>query len=290
MRNRGLRLPAANAATAALGTLLPAATAHAGTHADDPPRYRTYYSIFTRGQAKIPYLDTTPYVPQGLAHLPEQDVMAVSYYHDGGGNARLALLDRTTSDHLKTLTLDDTGHVGGLATSAKYLWVASTDGADKRLIRYAKSSLATAADGSTLTRDADYAVPASSFVEISGDKLYVGLFGQNGTAHRYTLDADEHPQNDDHSFAIPSNVQGAVFTPTHIIWSRSFGEDRDSQLVVAPLGDSPGRTVTAPNMSEDMAVVDGDLYVVYESAAQKFAGADYKVRTIHHGSLSELIQ
>ena len=44
----------------------------------------------------------------------------------------------------------------------------------------------------------------------------------------------------------------------------------------------------APNMSEDMAVVDGELYVVYESGAQKFSDADYKVRTIHHGSLSVL--
>jgi hypothetical protein len=42
-------------------------------------------------------------------------------------------------------------------------------------------------------------------------------------------------------------------------------------------------------MSEDLAVVDGELYVIYESAAQKFPDADYKVRTIHHGSLSDMI-
>src|SRR5687767_1693398 len=120
-RNRTVAISAA-AATAALGLLVPAASAQA----EDPPRYETYYSIFKRGEAKIPYLDTTPYVPQGLAHLPGQDAMAVSYYDDGGGKARLAILDRATSNDLKTLTLDDSGHVGGLATSANHLWVAST--------------------------------------------------------------------------------------------------------------------------------------------------------------------
>jgi hypothetical protein len=289
MRNRRLRRVAAisaASATAAVGLLVPASTASA----DDPPRYETYYSIFTRGEAKIPYLDTTPYVPQGLAHLPELDAMAVSYYEDGGGKGRLALLDRTTSAHLKTLTLDDTGHVGGLATSAGYLWVAST-GAEPTLIRYAKSAIADAPDGTELSRDADYTVPASSFVEVAGNTLYVGRFDADkaGTVHTYTLDAGEVPHDADKPFAIPSSVQGMVVAPDDFIWSRSFGRNDDSELVVDPVDGEPTRTVVSPNMSEDMAIVDGELYVVYESGAKKFADADYKVRTIHHGPLASLV-
>jgi hypothetical protein len=75
-----------------------------------------------------------------------------------------------------------------------------------------------------------------------------------------------------------------VVTPGHFIWSRSFGRDNDSELVV-----DPTRTMVAPNMSEDMAAVDGELYVVYESGAKKFSDADYNVRTIHHGPLAELV-
>ena len=37
------------------------------------------------------------------------------------------------------------------------------------------------------------------------------------------------------------------------------------------------------------AAIDGELYAVYESGAKKFADADYKVRTIHHGNLAELV-
>jgi hypothetical protein len=286
MRTRW-RWAAGIAATATISALILAAPAGAA----DPPRFETYYSIFNRGEAKIPYLDTTPYVPQGLAHLPEQDAMVVSYYDDRGGDARIALLDRATSAHVKTLTLDETGHVGALATSASYLWVSSTDGADKRIIRYSKSAIADAADGARITRDADYPVPASSFMEIAENTLYVGLFDadEDGTVHRYTLDAQENPQDDNVSFAIPSSVQGMVVTPEDFVWSRSFGRDNDSELVVDPIDGPVSRTVTAPNMSEDMAIVDGEIHVVYESGAQKFADADYKVRTIHHGSLGALI-
>jgi hypothetical protein len=270
--------------------LILALALNAPAPSQDPPRYQDYYSIFTRGQTELPYLDTTPYVPQGLAYWPEQDAMVVSYYDDGGGKARIALLERTTSRHTKTLILDDTGHVGGLATSDRHLWVASTDGADRRLIRYAKSDLAQAADGAQIARDADYPVPASSFVEVSDNTLYVGLFetGREGTAHRYTLDADEVPQNDNHSFAIPSNVQGMAITEGHHIWSRSFSQEADSEIAVDPINGPIGRTIVAPNMSEDLAVAGGELYVLYESAAQKFPDADYKVRTIHHGNLTDL--
>jgi hypothetical protein len=37
-------------------------------------------------------------------------------------------------------------------------------------------------------------------------------------------------------------------------------------------------------MSEDLATVGGEIYVVYESGAKKYADADYKIRSIHHGS------
>ena len=230
--------------------------------AADPERYQEYYSIFTRGEQRIPYLDTTPYVPQGLAHWPETDAMIVSHYDDTGGSARLAILDRVTSEHRKTLRLDDTGHVQALA-----------------------------ADGTTVARNAEYTPLAASFVEISGDRMYVGSFHETttGTAYRYTLDAAEEPHYEGHSFTVPAKVQGMAITPTHFVWSLSFGRHNDSELAVDPRDGPIERVVVAPNMSEDLATVGGELYVVYESAAMKYSDADYQVRTIHHGPLAELI-
>lgn len=259
---------------------------------NDPARYQTYYSMFLRGEQRIPYLDTTPYVPQGLTHWPATDAMVVSYYDDNGGRARIAIVDRGSSAHLKSLYLDDRGHAAALATSANYLWVASTqaDGT-KKVIRYRWSTVAGAANNSEITRTSDYTLRASSFLEIYGSKMYVGSFhtDSNGTAYRYSLDANEVPQYDDHSFTVPSQVQGMAITAEHFVWSRSYGRNNDSTLVVDPRSGPIVRTVTAPNMSEDLATVGGELYVVYESAAMKYADADYQVRTIHHGKTSALI-
>jgi hypothetical protein len=241
------------AAVAAM-TLLPVTEAHA----DDPERYREYYSIFTRGEQHIPYHDTTPYVPQGLAYWPELDAMIVSYYDDRGGSARLAILARGS----------------------------------RKVIRYPKLDLALAPDGSAITRNADYTLLANSFMEISGNRMYVGSFHENraGDAYRYILDATEEPHYDNHSFGVPAQVQGMAITQTHFVWSLSYGRDNDSTLAIDNRDGPIERTVTAPNMSEDLATTpDGELYVVYESAAMKYSDADYQVRTIHHGPLSDLI-
>lgn len=256
-------------------------------HAADPARYATYYGIFSRGEQHIPYLDNTPYVPQGLAHLTEIDAMVVSYYDNNGAQARIAIVDRVTSEHHKTLSLDDSGHVQALATNDRYLWVAS----NRKVIRYSKSAILAAENGATVARDRDYTLLAASFLEITGDRMYVGTFelDGDGVAYRYTLDEDDNPVHDGHSFTVPSRVQGMAITATHFVWSRSYGRDNDSAIVVDPRSGPITRTVTAPNMSEDMATVGDQLYVVYESGAMKYADADYRVRTIHHGSLSTLI-
>ncbi|WP_031465923.1 hypothetical protein [Sciscionella sediminilitoris] len=282
MRN----LIAAAAGAALLATILPAATANA----DDPPRYKQYYSTFSRGAAKIPYLDTTPYVPQGLAYLPEQDAMVVSYYHDGGGNARIAILDRKTSKQQKILALDDKGHAGTLAESKHYLWVSSTKGSDKQVIRYSKDAIAKAKNGSTIKNSGISHLKASSFMEISGGKLYVGTFNEKteGTVYRYTLDAKEQPKYDGSSFKVPAKVQGMAITPKNFVWSRSFGRNNDSELTVDARQGPVGKRIVAPNMSEDLAIAKGELYVVYESGAKKYHDADYKVRTVHHGPVAEL--
>jgi hypothetical protein len=274
-------------AVAIVSVLLPAVSAQAA----DPPRYETYYSLFTRGSRQIPYLDTTPYVPQGLAHLPELHALVVSYYDDNGGSARAAIVDTTTSALIKTVVFDDVGHVQALATSTNYLWLATTTGSTRKIVRYRRSAVVAAAEGAQIRRDKDYVLAANSFVEVFGNKMYVGTYvvDDNGTGYRYTLNAAEDPVYDNYSFSIPANVQGMAVTSTHFIWSRSNGRDNDSSIAMNRPGLAVLRTITAPNMSEDLAIADGKVFVVYESAARKYADADYQVRTIHHAQLSELL-
>jgi hypothetical protein len=152
-----------------------------------------------------------------------------------------------------------------------------------------RTGFGIAGGGATSRSPGARASPA--FLEILDGKMYVGTFhtDRNGTAYRYSLDANEDPHYDHHSFTVPSKIQGMAITSTHFVWNRSWGRDNDSQLAVDPRSGPIVRSITEPNMSEDLAVANGEVYVMYESGAMKYSDADYKVRTIHHGKLSELI-
>ena len=92
--------------------------------------------------------------------------------------------------------------------------------------------------------------------------------------------------------AIPSGVQGMAVASNKVVWSRSGGRDNDSTIEVRPLSAPTGpggRRITAPNMSEGVVFGNGKVHVLYESGAKKYAGADYRVKTVHHGRKSDVL-
>jgi hypothetical protein len=72
-------------------------------------------------------------------------------------------------------------------TQSGHLWVA-TNG---KLFRYPASTLDRGAEARTVDSDRTYNVPASSFVGVRGNDLWVGQFKPSGTtlAHPYRVDA-----------------------------------------------------------------------------------------------------
>jgi hypothetical protein len=256
--------------------------------AADPPRYKTYYKIFDRGGALIPGKDSQ-FVPQGLAYWPEQDALVISYYDSKGGKSRLAIIDRGSGAKRKILVLNTDGHVGGLAMTKNYLWVANNG----KAVRYAKSKLASAKELALVKATSTYPIKASSYMTVRANKMWVGQFNDhaNGTAYRYTIGAGEKPVYDGVSFATPSQVQGMAVTSRNVIWSRSYGRDNDSLIDIRPVGAPNGtaiKAVVAPNMSEGLAIAGSTLHVVYESGSAAYADADYRVKTVHHAPLSKL--
>jgi hypothetical protein len=272
----------AGVAALALG-LLPAA----GASADDPPRYRAYYDVFDRGPANVPGLDTT-LVPQGLTYWAARDALIISYYDTAGGPSRIAVVDRNSGRYIKTLLLRTTGHVGGLGmTQSGHLWVAT----NQKLFRYPASTLDRGAEGRTVDSDRTYNVPASSFVGVRGNDLWVGQFKQSGTpfAYPYRVDAFGGLERAGLAFPVPTRTQGMAVTDRHFIFSRSLGEDNDSQINSVGRGSAgDGPSLTAPNMAEGMVFAGGEIHVLYESGAKHYSGADYRVRTIHHAPVAAL--
>lgn len=264
-------------------------------NAADPPRYKTYYEIFDRGKAPIPGADTR-WVPQGLTYWPDRDSLIISYYDaDKKLNSRLAVIDRASGRKQSIFELPEKGHVGGLAMSASNLWVASSG----TVSRISKVSLARAASGDRLPVDSTHKLAATSFATFDGTNLWVGTYDKDGDdpqyAYRYPLGAGELPAASyDRRVAIPNNVQGMAIKGARVVLSISGGRgmDADSKLEVHPLSSptgKPTRRITAPNMSEGIVFGNGKVHVLYESGAKKYAGADYRVKTVHHGRTSDLL-
>ena len=272
-------------ALAALAAVALAAPAVAG--AADPPRYRAYYKVFHRGPANVPGLNTS-LVPQGLTYWAARDALIISYYDTAGGPSRIAIVDRKTGRYIKTLLLRTTGHVGGIGmTQSGHLWVANNN----KLFRYPASTLDRGAEARIVDSDRTYQVPASSFVGVRGNDLWVGQFKRSGTpfAYPYRANAFGGLQRSGPAFPVPTRTQGMAVTDRHFIFSRSYGRNNDSQITSLGRGSAGnGPTLTAPNMAEGMVFAGGEIQVLYESGAKHYANADYRVRTIHHAPVAAL--
>ena len=145
----------------------------APARADAPARYDKYYYYMDVGPKAIPFADTK-WDPQGLTKLGENSLV-ISYRDtsEDPSPSRLAVISRTSGDQTHWFRLDVKGHVGGIATTSKYLWVAN----DGKLRRYPRSWLTSKGDGATLTADATFTVNASSYAFGQGETMWVGDFG-----------------------------------------------------------------------------------------------------------------
>ncbi|MGE4428169.1 MAG: hypothetical protein AB7G37_17085 [Solirubrobacteraceae bacterium] len=267
-------------------TLAPAPPATAA-----PSDLDRYYRYFDVGPKKIPGSDTY-WTPQGLAYWAEQDALVISYYDSQGKrNSRLAVIDRRTGTRKKLLAMPTKGHVGGLAMSRKHLWVANNG----RIVRFTKRALTRKKNLAPLKSAGSWKVAASSYLTIHGRSLWVGSFkkGANdtGTVYRHDLNAKERPSKTKQTLTTPSRVQGMAISGDRVIWSRSYGRDVRSRIDVAELSNptQPIRILHAPNMSEGIVAVGSRLHVVYESGSKTYADASYRIRSVHHGSLSGVL-
>lgn len=265
-----------------------ALTAPALAAADEPARFREYYQVFHRGPADVPGLGSG-LVPQGLTYWPQHDALIISYYDADHHPSRIAIVDRQSGRYIKTLLLRTTGHVGGIGmTQSGHLWVAS----DGKLFRYPASTLDRGSEGATIDSDHTYKVEASSFIGVQGNNLWVGEFSDKPGAARaypYQVDAAGALSRSGAAVPVPVNTQGMAVTDRHFIFSSSSGRNHHSTIASFSRGVAiDGPHLIAPNMAEGMVAAEGEVYVLYESGAKKYANASYRVRTIDHAPAAAL--
>ncbi len=265
------------------------------------------------------------FVPQGMHYDAEREHFLVTGYSSVGEPSPVYIVSEENSgENYKTVYLmkedesDFKGHVGGIAVSGKYVYIAGGD--DRCLYVYSYDEILNSDDGgsvsckgqfSTKTSDNDYV--DVSCVTVFEDRIIIGEFYRDVDyptlpSHKMTTKGGDYNQalavafelSDGAEFGIdptpvaaysmPDQVQGMYFTDEKIYLSTSYGvtfshiyeydTSRVAQSEITVLGnqtvlyelDSSSLSYDykiAP-MSEEIEMVDGKLYVMCESASNKY--------------------
>lgn len=225
--------------------------------------YTEYSAIMSAGKAGpvVPGLKQG-FVPQGVGYITEKKWYVISYYSSNGQNSMLGIVDAETGKFVKGLGINDVGgaqykgHAGGIAISAKNLWIAS----DSYLRRIKLDDIYSAKNGDKVTTvDKISTGNNASFAMYSNGVVWSGEFyeaqdyptdkshqlkAKDGMTHNawmtgFRLD----PQTDtcafsgkstatpDYVLSIPGSVQGAtVLSDGRFVLSESYGRNNDSTL------------------------------------------------------------
>ncbi|TCS93949.1 hypothetical protein [Hazenella coriacea] len=259
--------------------------------------YPGFFKTFKAGP-KIPLVSKTTsnaWVPQGVEYLPSKNWMLFSYYWSGKGDkpVALAVVDLASNKHIKTVYLYETstkkhkGHAGGVTVSKKHIWLASTGSTKGNVFKFKINDLIKAKNGGKLIASKSYKLKSGSYATYYGNVLWVGKYTHGssglcspnrngGQIYGYKLNSKDElvSTTPAYTWKTPDRVQGAVMTSNRVIYSQSCGRNNNSTLYSYTKG-SKGKQVnrmTAPPMSEEVAIAKNKLYVNFESGAKEYRG------------------
>jgi hypothetical protein len=155
-----------------------------------------------------------------------------------------------------------------VAIDGDHVWVTSSDG---YVYLYSMADI-KAANGATVQPQTRFPVPASAYLTVYGGRLYVGSFDEEdpGSVYSVPLGADGQPSGPPvFEATAPPRSQGLAVTEDGYVFSTSWGRENPSELIsISHSGEV--KHLTAPNMSEGLVIVNGQVHVVYESGASAY--------------------
>lgn len=272
---------------------------------------------FTSDGFDMPGLDSG-FVPQGLCYNETLGVYFISGYTDGG-NSRIYTVSKADGSAKEIILKDFTAHAGGIASHGNDVWVSSGGSAEKGgyLYHFDAQALINADSGTEIKYDSRYqTIVKGSFLGCSDDMVWVGEFYTSGGGYEVNPD---HAIGKNHSWAcgyrigedsleltaimsVPDEVQGITVLPDNsVVFSISYGRYNDSTLEVFPAYtsleassvDVDGKKIPLysckkadriakiemPALMQGIEYTDGDICVIYESGAQKYAQAKQVIKT-----------
>ena len=247
-----------------------------------------YSSEFSEGLIESYAIPGIPsMIPQGFTKFTYNNVnyFAISAYSSTSGvSSKLYILKADTGTLVKTFTLPTTSHVGGVHITTENLFVA--DSTNKRLGRI---SLATLMGTKTSLSSFEYTYAlnhTASYVTKYDGVYWVGCWVEGATSTKlygYDSLSTSGTNTPDYTVTVPANIQGITFlgSTTTFALSQSYGRHNKSTILTYTntsltsssttniTSKSPTKTIV-PCMLEETVYYGGNLYLLFESATNKY--------------------
>jgi uncharacterized repeat protein (TIGR02543 family) len=226
---------------------------------------------------------------QGLCFTPEY-ILITAYEEDSSLSGSLLVFDRESGKYLVTIGMKKKSHLGGIAFDGENIWICHSNGDTLERIPYeyicgiAENEPGCYVDGTGLSNE--YKIKNSpSCITCYGGRIWVATHTVffNSQMISYSYDTENDTLTALSSYVIPSKVQGVAFGEDGSVFlSTSYGRNNSSYLKVytslltmTKNPDQPDVKVEMPPCSEEIAIADSNVYVLFESAsARYFEGTD----------------
>lgn len=241
------------------------------------------------------YIFSESQCPQGIC-MTDEFVLITSYSVEDDCMGELMVFDRETGAYMITLGMDENSHLGGIAYDGDNVWVCNSYESSIERISYDFiQTMAYQNQGEVVdVRDVvdEYSVQNTpSCITYYGGRLWIAthtlVVNSQMVAYHYDHTKDELVALSE--FIIPSKVQGIAFDKSGSVFlSTSYGRKESSYLLSYPSVTAlstrpkhPSYTVEMPPGSEEIDVNGNILYVLFESAGEKYLeGTDGKGQSL----------
>lgn len=237
------------------------------------------------------YIFSVSQCPQGLC-ITDDYVLITSYSTDSDALGELMVFDKDDGEYKVTLGMDAKSHLGGIAFDGENVWVCNSNDNTLERISYDFIDLMATANSKQVV-DATGVVDVfkvknkPSCITYYGGRLWIAthnvLLESDMIAYYY--DEDGGKLESLSTYKIPSQVQGVAFDESGKVYlSTSYGRQSSSYIKcyksLISLSSKPNKpdvSIEMPPGSEEIDCSDGKLYVIFESAAEKYLeGTDGK--------------
>lgn len=226
---------------------------------------------------------------QGLCFTPEY-ILMTSYSEEADAMGSLMVFDKESGSYLVTLGMKEESHLGGIAYDGENVWICHSNSKTLERISYdyikkiAEDAPGYCVDISALTNE--YKLKNTpSCITCYGGRIWVATHTKffDSEMLSYSYDSKNDKLTAMRKYQIPSKVQGIAFDGNGSVYlSTSYGRNNSSYLKVysslltlTKKTNEPSVKVEMPPCSEQLAIADGNIYVIFESASRKyFEGTD----------------